>query len=77
VQAGSRLLLVERPFPRWTVAAANTVMHQDRENILLARDLSECAGLSSRWRSKLRQRVVTGTIENTSSRLDGPSGGRK
>lgn len=74
VQAGSRLLLVERPFPRWTVAAANTVMHQDRENMVLARDLSECADLSSRWRSKLRQRVATGTIESTSSRLDGPSG---
>jgi MOSC domain-containing protein YiiM len=73
VQAGSNLVLVERPCPRWTVTAANTVMHDEIDNMDFIRDLAECSYLSSRWRSKLKRRVDTGTIECTSSRLDGPS----
>ncbi|MDK2742220.1 MAG: MOSC domain-containing protein [Nitrospira sp. BO4] len=77
VQAGSTLTLIERPCPRWTVAAANRVMHDDMNNVDLARDLADCTYLSPRWRSKLTRRADTGTIENTSSRLDGPKGGSK
>ena len=33
VQAGSRLMLVERPFPEWTVASANNIMHRRADDI--------------------------------------------
>ena len=75
VQAGSRLVLVERHHPNWTVFSANEVMHRRTQDRQAAHDLADCADLSSRWRDKLNRRALTGTIESTSSRLDGPSGG--
>lgn len=75
VQAGNRLVLVERPHPNWTVFSANEVMHRRTQDRQAAQDLADCASLSSRWRDKLNRRALTGTIESTSSRLDGPSGG--
>ena len=75
VQAGNRLLLVERHHPNWTVFSANEVMHRRTQDQQAARNLADCADLSSRWRDKLNRRALTGTIESTSSRLDGPSGG--
>jgi MOSC domain-containing protein YiiM len=75
VQAGNRLLLVERRHPNWTVFSANEVMHCRTQDRQAAQDLADCAELSSRWRDKLDRRARTGTIESTSSRLDGPSGG--
>lgn len=74
VQAGNRLVLVERHHPNWTVFSANEVMHHRTQDRQAAQDLADCAGLSSRWRDKLNRRALTGTIESTSSRLDGPSG---
>ena len=73
VQAGAKLVLVERHHPNWTVAAANDVMHHRRDDTQAARDLADCIYLSSRWREKLKRRALSGTPENTSSRLDGPS----
>lgn len=72
VRAGNTLVLVERPHPNWTVSSANTVMHHQTNDLHAAEDLGGCVYLSSRWREKLKRRVVTGTIESTSSRLDGP-----
>ncbi len=73
VQAGNRLVLVERHHPTWTVFSANEVMHRRTQDRQAARSLADCADLSSRWRDKLNRRALTGTIESTSSRLDGPS----
>lgn len=75
VQAGNRLVLVERHHPSWTVFSANEVMHRRTQDRQAAQELADCADLSSRWRNKLNRRALTGTIESTSSRLDGPSGG--
>lgn len=75
VQAGNRLVLIERQHPNWTVFSANEVMHRRTQDRQAAQDLADCADLSSRWRTKLKRRAQTGTIESTSSRLDGPSGG--
>lgn len=74
VQAGNRLVLVERHHPNWTVFSANEVMHHRTQDRQAAQDLADCADLSSRWRTKLNRRADTGTLESTSSRLDGPSG---
>lgn len=75
VQAGNRLVLVERHHPSWTVFSANEVMHRRTQDRQAAQELADCTDLSSRWRNKLNRRALTGTIESTSSRLDGPSGG--
>ena len=71
VQTGDRLVLVERHHPNWTVSAANEVMHRRTHDRQATQDLADCVHLSSRWRDKLKRRALTGTIESTSSRLDG------
>jgi MOSC domain-containing protein YiiM len=73
IQAGKKLLLVERPCPRWTVAAANQVMHHELADAHATRELANCVYLAARWRTKLERRVTTGVIEDWSARLEGPS----
>jgi len=73
VQVGKRLRLVERHHPNWTVSAANEVMHRRTNDRKAAQELADCVSLSSRWREKLKRRVLTGMPENTSPRLDGPT----
>lgn len=72
VQAGTRLVLVERHHPNWTVSAANEVMHHRIDDLQVAQRLADCIHLSPRWREKFRRRALSGIAENTSSRLDGP-----
>jgi MOSC domain-containing protein YiiM len=72
VQAGTRLVLVERHHPSWTVSAANEVMHHLIDDRQAAQKLADCTDLSSRWREKLKRRALSGIPENTSSRLDEP-----
>lgn len=75
VQAGKKLILLERPYPSWTVSAANDIMHHRTNDMQAAQELADCIYLSLRWREKLKRRVLTGLPENTSSRLDGPRTG--
>lgn len=72
VQTGNTLVLQERPCPRWTVAAANDVMHHHKGDTETIRDLSGCLHLASRWQVKLTRRILTGVIEDHSARLEGP-----
>jgi MOSC domain-containing protein YiiM len=72
VKACTRLVLVERHHPNWTVSAANELMHHRIDDRQAAKNLADCMYLSERWREKLKRRALSGTPENTSSRLDGP-----
>jgi MOSC domain-containing protein YiiM len=72
VQAGNALVLRERPCPNWTVAAANDVMHHYKGDTATIDNLADCEYLASRWRTKLKRRVLTGVIEDTAARLEGP-----
>ncbi len=71
VQAGTKLILVERHHPNWTVSAANEVMHHRTTDRKAAQMLADCVDLSSRWRDKLKRRALTGVPESTASRLEG------
>ena len=73
VQSGAQLILVERPCPEWTVAAANDVMHHRMHNTEAARALEACQSLSIRWRKTLAKRVMTGTVGSSTARLYGPN----
>lgn len=72
VQAGNRLVLLERHHPNWTVSTANEVMHHRIDDRQAARKLADCLYLSPRWREKLKRRALGGIPENTSPRLEGP-----
>lgn len=56
VEADDTLRLIDRPCPEWTVAAANRIMHHERDNRAAAERLSLCPLLSSSWRHTLRKR---------------------
>lgn len=72
VQANHTVVLVSRPYPQWTVAAANLLMHHQTEDREAARDLANCPALSSRWRMKLSNRAASGIVESSSGRLYRP-----
>lgn len=77
VQANHTVVLVNRPYPQWTIAAANLLMHHRTEDREAARDLANCPALSSRWRMKLSKRAASGIVENSSGRLYGPQAERR
>ena len=56
VAAGMSLELVERPFPEWTIAIANRLMHHDKLNRDAAHALAACPALSQSWQVTLGQR---------------------
>lgn len=72
VQANHTVVLISRPHPQWTIAAANLIMHHRTEDRDAARALANCPALSSRWRMKLSKRAAGGVIESSSVRLYGP-----
>lgn len=73
IEPGSRLILVERPCPEWTVASANDVMHRRTDDVQAARHLAACQTLAVRWRETLNKRVETKTVGSSTARLYGPN----
>ncbi|KXK25383.1 MAG: hypothetical protein UZ01_03423 [Candidatus Brocadia sinica] len=53
VEAGNTLILRERPFPQWTVAAAYVIMRNRRTDVTAAQALAQCPALSPRWQQNL------------------------
>lgn len=72
VEADLPLILAERPYPQWTVALANDIMHHHTSDMEAARSLMECHFLATRWRSTLAKRLETGVASNNAARLYGP-----
>lgn len=57
VEAGAKLVLVERGSAEWTIAAANEVMFRRKDDAAAARALAECPGLSEDWRCGMLRRA--------------------
>ncbi|MCG3419764.1 MOSC domain-containing protein [Oceanobacillus jordanicus] len=57
MQAGSDLTLLERPYPNWTIAACNEVMHLYKDDLRLTNDLAHCELLADNWRKILLKRL--------------------
>lgn len=68
VQSGTELVLMERPYPQWTIAIANNIMLHRKENHSARRALAECPALSKSWRETLSQ--VSTTEIDTSTPID-------
>ena len=73
VEAGSTLLLIDRPYPQWTVAIANDVMHHQMFDMDATRSLMDCHLLSTRWKETLAKRLQTGIASSNAARLYGSS----
>lgn len=56
VEAGLPVVLLERPYPRWTVLAANDIMYRRNRDQQAIADLANCPALSVEWRTYLTGR---------------------
>ncbi len=54
VEAGDSFALEERPFPQWSVAAANVIMRNRTADFQSAQELAQCPALAPRWQEALR-----------------------
>ena len=66
------LELIDRPYPQWTIAACNEIMHVYKDDLRLADDLASCELLSENWRHILHRRL-RGQESSTEKRLFGPN----
>ncbi|MBI4000931.1 MAG: MOSC domain-containing protein [Nitrospira defluvii] len=68
VEVHQQLQLLDRPCPEWTVAAANRIMHHERNDQAAAERLSLCPFLSLSWQQSLRQRALNQAEPNPKRR---------
>lgn len=71
VAPGQPLLLLDRPFPEWTIARANAVMHDRQGDREAAAALTACPLLSANWRATLTARADGNAPPDPRRRLDG------
>jgi MOSC domain-containing protein YiiM len=71
VTAPDEIALIDRPYPQWTVAEANAIMHHRKTDWAAAAELASCAALSASWQSGLRQRAATRSSVSPVARLTG------
>src|SRR5699024_6571331 len=50
-------VLKQRPYTKWSIAATNEVMHQDKHDLVRTDELSRCEALAPGWREKLQKRL--------------------
>lgn len=63
--------LVDRPYPQWTIARANEIMHQHLNERELAAQLAACPLLAPNWQRTLMNRASRGTNPDPKPRLLG------
>jgi len=73
IQEGDALQLQERPYPEWTLAKCNDVMHHQKQDLELAARLADCELLAPSWRDKLYKRTQRKGNVDSSNRLIGPN----
>lgn len=72
IHADRPIDLIERPYPQWTIQAANEVMHFHKDDLRMADELASCDLLAENWRNRLEKRLrgIESTIEK---RVYGPN----
>lgn len=71
IEPGVELILQDRPFPEWTVARANQIMHHELNNRSAAAELAKCPFLAPNWQQTLGKRATKGINPDSTRRLEG------
>ncbi|MBW4534208.1 MAG: hypothetical protein KME09_09755 [Pleurocapsa minor HA4230-MV1] len=71
VEAGIKLVLRDRPFPQWTIARANQIMHHGLNNREAAVELASCPLLAPNWQRTLLNRAAKNINPDCAPRLSG------
>lgn len=72
VHAETELELLERPYPEWSIAACNEVMHVRKGDLNAAYELASCTLLAENWKRNLQKRL-RGQESNIRKRVYGPN----
>lgn len=64
--------LIERPYPDWTIARCNEVMHEKKEDVEATKQLANCEYLAPNWKDTLIKRLH-GESKSIDSRVYGPN----
>jgi MOSC domain-containing protein YiiM len=64
LESGQMMKVIDRTYPRWTIASANDVMFAKPRNSLDDQELAACPLLSRSWRETLRTRAESSEQEN-------------
>lgn len=72
VKADSPIDLIERPYPQWSIQAANEVMHFYKDDLRLAYELASCELLAENWVERLKKRL-RGQESGIDRRVFGPN----
>ncbi len=73
IQAKDEFKLLERPYPEWTVARCNEVMHDQKNDLELAARLGSCEFLAHNWQNTLRKRAEGKERHDIRKRVIGPN----
>lgn len=73
VEEGQTFKLVDRPLPQWTIQRCNEIMHVEKQNIKLARELAQCELLAPNWRTTFKNRIEKGENPDILKRVLGPN----
>lgn len=73
VVCGNEVMLMERPFPEWTIAVCNDIMHNQKHDREAAASLAACPLLAERWVHTLSKRARTGENPDINKRVIGPN----
>ena len=69
IEPTSILTLKQRINKLWNISLCNEIMHIDKKNMKMAKELSLCKELSESWKDSLTKRVQKGYAEPTDQRL--------
>jgi len=58
ITPGMPLLLVERPYPQWTIALVNDLGHGRNHDVALAKDVASCPLMNQFWRTLITKRLL-------------------
>ncbi|WP_078410687.1 MOSC domain-containing protein [Priestia abyssalis] len=70
---GEALTLSERPYPQWTIARCNEIMHIMKKDLKAAAELASCKLLAENWKKTLHTRVEKGENPDINKRVYGPN----
>ncbi|MEH7386053.1 MOSC domain-containing protein [Bacillus sp. JJ1521] len=72
VKEHDTIKLVERPYPEWTIALCNEIMHVKKDDMEAAANLAACECLALNWKDTLTKRLK-GESKSIDSRVYGPN----
>lgn len=72
VKQHDTMKLIERPYPEWTIARCNEVMHEKKDDLEATAQLVDCKYLAPNWKETLTKRL-NGESKSIDSRVYGPN----